>query len=162
MCTRLSDNSTKPSYVKIWEQTFPPRPVGLEKPRRSFTEALTVFWREQKHRDVLRSETTKHKYKHTIRNSLSHTFTCRAPPGSCEGSGWAVGSGPSRSFTDCFSVVTTGSWDVCMLYKQQTRLLQSDFTAETIWYMELFMHTDHDVCLLHSAVRSCTINDSIL
>lgn len=159
MWTRLSDNSTKPSYIKIWEQTFPPRPVGLEKPKRSFTEAFTVFCGEQKHRDKMRSEMRKrkHKYKHTIRNSLSHTFTCRAPPGSCEVSGWAVGRGPSRSFTDCFSVVTTGCWAVCMFYKQQTWLRQSDFTAGTIWYMKPFMHTDHDVCLIHSAVRSCTI-----
>lgn len=35
---------------KTKKQTFPPRPAGLEKPRRSFTEALVVFCREPKHR----------------------------------------------------------------------------------------------------------------
>lgn len=32
------------------KQTFPPTPAGLAKPRRSFTEALVVFCREQKNR----------------------------------------------------------------------------------------------------------------
>jgi len=40
-----------PGYAKLDEkQTFPPRPAGLAKPRRSFTEALVVFCREQKNR----------------------------------------------------------------------------------------------------------------
>ncbi len=127
--------------------------------KRSFTEALTVFCGEQKHRDMMRSEMRKRKHNTNTRSGtvwVTHSPVERHRGRvRVQGGLWA-GVRAGLSLTVSVWSPQAAGLSACF-YKQQTWLRQSDFTAGPSDIWNCFMHTDHDVCLIHSAVRSCTI-----